>query len=115
MRAALIFASIMLVTAGLASVNAEDAKARAVAAWATSSAKPQPKEPEQRSNLIPSGYHAHRRIDGTVIVHKDNSDAASHAGVASPWVQIAGAGEPVPADLPVRTSATVADGCPPEG
>lgn len=99
----------------LADAPAQDAKQRGVAAWATSSAKPQPKEPEQKSNLIPPGYHAHRRIDGTVIVHKDNSDAASHAGVASPWVQIAGAGEPVPADLPVKSSATVADGCPPEG
>lgn len=77
-------------------------------AWASACAATSSKTPLQ---VIPPGYHAHRRIDGTVLIHADdnNGDSNAHAGVASPWVQIAGAGDKVPADLKAGAD------CPPEG
>lgn len=56
--------------------------------------------------LIPPGHHAHRRADGTVIVHADTNygNAAAHAGVVWPWPKVGYAGQVM------RTAPAV---CPP--
>lgn len=49
--------------------------------------------------VVPPGMHAHRRADGSVIVHGDENygDPAAHAGVVGAgWPKIAVAGQPVP-------------------
>lgn len=91
---------------------ADEGKSRGLAAWAWASACAAVPV-KVGTQVIPPGFHAHRRTDGTVLIHADGNlnDPNAHAGVASPWVQIAGAGERVPADL---TKAAAGD-CPPEG
>lgn len=87
-------------------------RGKAAWAWASACAAVPVKTTAQ---FIPPGYHAHRRTDGTVLIHACNNlnDPNAHAGVASPWVQIAGAGDKVPADLSTQKAA--AGDCPPEG
>lgn len=65
--------------------------------------------------VIPPGMHAHRKTDGTVLIHGNDhrGDPNAHAGVSPPWVVIATEGQPVPAAAPVYQSAPVAQaGCP---
>lgn len=60
------------------------------------------------SGVVPPGMHAHRTVDGRVIVHADSNfgSAAAHVGVAYPWPKIAVAGQPI------YGLAPVASGCP---
>lgn len=90
---------------------ADEGKSRGLAAWAWASACAN--APTKIVATIPPGYHAHRRTDGTVLIHADHNagDPNAHTGVSSPWIQIAGAGDKVPADLP----KAAAGDCPPEG
>ena len=45
--------------------------------------------------VIPPGYHAHRTLDGKILVHryKSGGNAEAHKNVAYPWVVIARAGQ----------------------
>lgn len=49
------------------------------------------------SEVIPPGHHAHRKADGTVIVHADSNfgNAAAHAGIVWPWPKVGYAGQVV--------------------
>lgn len=53
--------------------------------------------PAPRLFTVPSGFHAHRTVDGRTIVHHDSNhgNAAAHASVAHPWVKSAVAGQTV--------------------
>lgn len=57
------------------------------------------------SQYIPQGYHAHRTIDGRIIIHSDKhyGDPRAHVGIAYPWVKIAKAGDPIPGYKPKTT------------
>lgn len=61
--------------------------------------------PTATTMVIPPGFHAHTRTDGSVFVHSDalNNDAAAHAGVPWPWHKTAVAGQTV-----TTTTATTA-------
>lgn len=56
---------------------------------------------------VPPGHHAHRKADGTIIVHADSNygNAAAHAGIVWPWPKVAYPGQVV------RTAAPAV--CPP--
>lgn len=51
--------------------------------------------------VVPTGMHAHRRTDGTILVHGDENygSAAAHAGIVWPWPKVATAGQTVPGQL----------------
>lgn len=91
---------------------ADEGKSRGLAAWAWASACAN--APTKIVPTIPPGYHAHRRTDGTVLIHADDNlgDPNAHAGVASPWVQIAGAGDKLPADTVSSQAVYSSGGCP---
>lgn len=57
-----------------------------------------PPAPLPNAAVVPAGYHAHRRLDGTVFVHGDENygSAAAHAGVTLPWPKVALAGQVCP-------------------
>lgn len=59
--------------------------------------RPVPARAAQYQTVVPAGYHAHQRQDGTVIVHGDENfgDPVAHAGIARPWPKIATAGQTV--------------------
>ena len=47
--------------------------------------------------VVPPGMHAHRKLDGTIIVHGNENlgNAQAHEGIAHPWPRIAEAGQTV--------------------
>lgn len=55
--------------------------------------------------VIPQGYHAHRTLDGKILVHKDTNygNPRAHANVAYPWIVIARAGQVIN-DIKVTTT-----------
>src|SRR5262245_53366717 len=68
---------------------------------------PQAQLPVVRQVVVPSGYHAHETVNGTIIHHDSNfGDPAAHAGVLGKgWPKTAFAGD-------VVTIGTSADPCP---
>lgn len=54
------------------------------------------------SGVVPTGQHAHRKLDGTVFVHRNENmgNAAAHQGVAYPWIRTAEAGQYVGSPQP---------------
>lgn len=70
--------------------HADDAKTKAIEAAKAAC--------ETAPNVIPKGYHAHRKIDGSIVIHSDShaGDYKAHEGIAWPWKIIARAGQPVP-------------------
>lgn len=64
--------------------------------------------------IIPPGMHAHRRTDGTILVHGNQNlgSAPAHAGVPRPWIRIGEAGQPVPPARITPASNCPGDNCP---
>jgi hypothetical protein len=61
--------------------------------------------------VVPAGHHAHRKIDGSIVIHGDwnYGSASAHQGIARPWPKIAVAGQTVPQPMqgpPVRYVVT---------
>ena len=54
------------------------------------------------ATVIPAGYHAHTKIDGTTIVHADSNfgDPVAHAGVPYPWPKTGFPGQVVAGPCP---------------
>lgn len=54
------------------------------------------------ASVVPLGFHAHTKIDGTTIVHSDDNfgSASAHAGVALPWPKTAFAGQTIVSSCP---------------
>lgn len=95
--------SMVLLTMAMPMALAMASDADAFAALALAKAKreresiKQPVVPAVTAQVIPPGFHAHRKTDGMVIVHGDENygSAAAHAGIERPWPKIAVAGQVV--------------------